>query len=51
MILAKWPVSSILAIRMRTSSTIYKNYIEIREEWVNRDQRFLIAIKKVWRVG
>jgi hypothetical protein len=39
MILAKWPVSSILAmIRMRTSSTIYKNYIEIREEWVNWDQ-------------
>jgi hypothetical protein len=36
---------------MRTSSIIYKNYIEMREEMGQLDQRLLTATEKGWRVG
>jgi hypothetical protein len=33
--------------KIPTSASVYENDVEMREEWVNQDNDFLIAIGKV----
>ena len=46
MIITQHPLSSISAIFMnRTSSTIYKNFIEMKVEWVNQDKTLWLQLE------